>query len=413
RINTDKKESNGTKMEEKARRTGIEIVGDVPWGTHFCQFYQTKDDLIDVLVPYFKAGLKNNEFCMWVTSEPLNVKDAKKALKKKVKGLDDYIKKGQIEILDYSQWYTKSGGFDSDRVLQGWVEKEKQALEKGFDGLRLTGNTFWLEEKDWRDFTNYEAAINSVIGQHRMLAVCTYCLDRCSATEVIDVVSNHEFAIIKGQGKWKVIESAAHKETMAVLRESEERFRKVAENIREVFWLYDLGTNKFVYVSSAYETIMGRTRESLYKDPKDWIKAVHPEDRGRIERSFVKERKGEPFEDEYRIIRPDGSVRWINDRGFKVYDEGGRVYRIAGVAEDITERKKTEEEIAKVAKFPDENPNPVMRISKDCTIMYANKASRVVLETWGCERGECLPEPCSKRIEEAMSTGKVTGFEFA
>jgi PAS domain S-box-containing protein len=400
-------------MEEKARRTGIEIVGDVPWGTHFCQFYQTKDDLIDVLVPYFKAGLKNNEFCMWVTSEPLNVKDAKKALKKKVKGLDDYIKKGQIEILDYSQWYTKSGGFDSDRVLQGWVEKEKQALEKGFDGLRLTGNTFWLEEKDWRDFTNYEAAINSVIGQHRMLAVCTYCLDRCSATEVIDVVSNHEFAIIKGQGKWKVIESAAHKETMAVLRESEERFRKVAENIREVFWLYDLGTNKFVYVSSAYETIMGRTRESLYKDPKDWIKAVHPEDRGRIERSFVKERKGEPFEDEYRIIRPDGSVRWINDRGFKVYDEGGRVYRIAGVAEDITERKKTEEEIAKVAKFPDENPNPVMRISKDCTIMYANKASRVVLETWGCERGECLPEPCSKRIEEAMSTGKVTGFEFA
>ncbi|MHC4720030.1 MAG: MEDS domain-containing protein, partial [Planctomycetota bacterium] len=54
-------------MEEKARKTGIEIVGDVPWGTHFCQFYQTKDDLIDVLVPYFKAGLKNNEFCMWVT----------------------------------------------------------------------------------------------------------------------------------------------------------------------------------------------------------------------------------------------------------------------------------------------------------------------------------------------------------
>jgi len=119
----------------------------------------------------------------------------------------------------------------------------------------------------------------------------------------------------------------------------------VAENIREVFWLYDLDTNKFVYVSGAYETIMGRAVESLYKNPKDWIKAVYPEDRRRIERSFAKEREGEPFEDEYRIVRPDGSVRWINDHGFKVYDEAGKVYRIAGVAEDISERKEAEQSI--------------------------------------------------------------------
>jgi len=333
------------KMGEELRKTAIKIVGDVPWGTHFCQFYETKEDLLDILVPYFKAGLEDNEFCMWVTSEPLNVEDAKGALKRKVKGLDDYIKKGQIEILDYAEWYTKGGRFDADEVLEGWVEKERQALGKGFDGLRLTGNTFWLEKRDWRDFTNYEAAVNSVIGEHRMLAVCTYCLEKCSASEIIDVVSNHEFALIKLQGTWQVIESAAHKETMAVLRESEERFRQVAENIREVFWLYDLDTNKFVYVSGAYETIMGRAVESLYKNPKDWIKAVYPEDRRRIERSFAKEREGEPFEDEYRIVRPDGSVRWINDHGFKVYDEAGKVYRIAGVAEDISERKEAEQSI--------------------------------------------------------------------
>ena len=76
-------------MAEKLRKTAIDIVGDVPWGTHFCQFYQTKEDLTDILIPYFKAGLENNEFCMWITSEPLNAEDAEKALKKRVKNLDD------------------------------------------------------------------------------------------------------------------------------------------------------------------------------------------------------------------------------------------------------------------------------------------------------------------------------------
>ena len=73
---------------DNLRNSGIDIIGDVPWGTHFCQFYQTKKDLVDILVPYFKAGLENNEFCFWVTSQPLEVEDAIKALRKAVPDLD-------------------------------------------------------------------------------------------------------------------------------------------------------------------------------------------------------------------------------------------------------------------------------------------------------------------------------------
>ena len=198
------------------RKIGIKIIGDVPWGTHLCQFYQTKDDLIDILVPYFKTGLESNEFCMWITAEPLLVEDAKKALKKAVKNIDDYIKKGQIEILDASQWYLRSGKFDADEVLAGWVQKEKDARKKGFDGLRLTGNTFWLEKKDWKDFTKYEEVINSVIGNYRMIAICSYSLDKCNASEIIDVVSNHQFALIKREGSWHRIESPEMKKEVAL-----------------------------------------------------------------------------------------------------------------------------------------------------------------------------------------------------
>lgn len=217
-------------MKDKIRNTGIDVIGNIPWGTHICLFYQTAEDLIDILVPYFKTGLENNEFCMWVTSEPLNVEDAKRALQREIKELDEYIERGQIEFLDYRQWYTESGSFEADKVLQGWVEKEAQAVKRGFDGLRLTGNTFWLEKRDWKEFTDYEATIDHVIGQYRMVAICTYSLDTCGAPEIVDVVSNHQFALIRRGGGWEVIESAKHRQAGQALRESEARYRELFDN---------------------------------------------------------------------------------------------------------------------------------------------------------------------------------------
>ncbi len=187
-------------MEEEQRKSGINSIGDVPWGTHFCHFYHTKEDMLNILIPYFRAGLENNEFCMWVTSEPLKVDDAGAALQRAVPDLDECIRRGQIEIIDYSQWYTATGRFDQDRVLAGWVEKETSALKRGYEGLRLTGNTSWLEKSDWKSLSEYEAIVDNVIGLHRMIAICTYSIDRCGAFEIIDVINNHQFALIRPVG---------------------------------------------------------------------------------------------------------------------------------------------------------------------------------------------------------------------
>ncbi len=198
-------------------------MGDVPWGAHLCQFYEDRRDLTDILVPYFRTGLRNNEFCMWVTSEPLRSVEAKAALAEEIPNLEEYLHKGQIEILDYSQWYTPGGRFEADRVLKGWVQKLGAALERGFDGLRLTGNTFWLEKSDWQDFKEYEATVDGVMGQYRMLALCTYSLAKCGAPEILDVVANHAFALIKRAGKWELIESGERKRAEAAAREEKSR----------------------------------------------------------------------------------------------------------------------------------------------------------------------------------------------
>ncbi|MBI4282939.1 MAG: MEDS domain-containing protein [Chloroflexi bacterium] len=249
-------------MEDALRHSGIDVIGDVPWGTHFCQFYQTKQDLIDVLVPYFKTGLENNEFCMWVTSEPLVVVEAEEAMRAVVENFDEYRRRGQIEIIPYDEWYLLGGTFNDDRVLAGWVSKLEQALARGYAGLRLTGNTFWLERNHWRAFTEYEAEVNDVIGNYRMLAICTYCLDKCDSEAVIDVVKNHQFALIKNQGKWEIIESGSYRQAQEELKQAVQQWQETFDAIPEMVSIHDRNY-RIVRVNQAFARAFGVTPEQL------------------------------------------------------------------------------------------------------------------------------------------------------
>ena len=123
------------------------------------------------------------------------------------------------------------------------------------------------------------------------------------------------------------------------LRESHECLRQLAEHIREVFWLTDPSKMHMIYISPGYEDIWGRSCSSLYASPQSWLDAIHPDDQPRIRQAMLTQQLTGSYDVEYRIIRPDGVIRWIWDRAFPVRDETGQVYRIAGIAEDITERK--------------------------------------------------------------------------
>ncbi|MGA2651496.1 MAG: PAS domain S-box protein [Terracidiphilus sp.] len=127
------------------------------------------------------------------------------------------------------------------------------------------------------------------------------------------------------------------------LRSSEEKFRQLAENIREVFWMMNAAGTEILYVGPAYEEIWGRTCKSLYESPMDWMEAIHPDDRELAHATFISQLQGESIDSEYRINTPDGRQRWIRDQAFPVRDENGELIRIAGIAEDITERKRADQ----------------------------------------------------------------------
>ncbi len=163
------------------------------------------------------------------------------------------------------------------------------------------------------------------------------------------------------------------------LRESEERFQEIAANIREVFWLFDYQERKTIYVSPAYEQVFGRSLRDIYENHLEWADSIHPDDAAYALdtwKEIVKKEGGRRRE--YRIVRPDGAVRWIADRGIAIRDADGRVLRMTGVAEDVTERKIAEQSLRESEeKFRNITEQSLMAIVilQDDQVKYANEAA--------------------------------------
>jgi len=146
-------------------------------------------------------------------------------------------------------------------------------------------------------------------------------------------------------------EREEHLRAVEQLHASEERFRDLAETIQEVFWMTDPAKHQMLYISPAYERIWGRSCQSLYDQPASWLDAIHPEDRARILEAAKTQHVEGAYDEEYRIVRPDGQIRWIRDKAFSVRDAGGNVARVVGVARDITEQRVLAEQLRQSQKM--------------------------------------------------------------
>lgn len=135
------------------------------------------------------------------------------------------------------------------------------------------------------------------------------------------------------------------------LEETNARLRQITETIDEVFWLTDPSKRKVIYISPGYERVWGRTCEELYADGSSWLAAVHPEDRARVEKAAYERQISGAYDEEYRVVRPDGTIRWVRDRAYPVRNSSGEVYRIAGVAKDVTDRRLLEAQLVQAQKL--------------------------------------------------------------
>jgi C4-dicarboxylate-specific signal transduction histidine kinase len=173
------------------------------------------------MISYCKTGLESEEFCLWVVAEPLTVEEAMDALKDAVPDLDRYLADQSIEIVSARDWYLQDGTFDLKRVTGRWHEKLAHASARGYAGVRVTGDTAWLEKKDWKDFCEYEEGLNEATANRHLAVLCTYPIASCGAVEVLDVTRTHQFALARRHGNWDVIEQRVVERTSQLMLASE------------------------------------------------------------------------------------------------------------------------------------------------------------------------------------------------
>lgn len=335
-------------MKNDIRNSGIDIIGGVPWGTHFCQFYQTKEDLMDILIPYLKAGLENNELCVWIIPQLTEAEKIKETLKAAASDIDIYLKKGQIEIIPHSVWYFKNKDFDSQRALDSLIERANKSLSNGYNGLRLFENICWLEKENWNDFVNYERRLDSVMARYPIIAMCAYCLDAFKVVNVVDIVASHQFFLAKKGRKWEQIENSGRrndtecKRIEQALHESEDRYKAVFDNsIDAIFITSPDGT--IHAANPAACQMFGMTEEEIIRAGRNGtVDTSDP----RLKSMLEERARTGRFKGELNHRRKDGTI-FTGEITSSFFKDKNSIVKTVIIIRDVTERKEAEEALQK------------------------------------------------------------------
>jgi PAS domain S-box-containing protein len=332
------------------RTTGIDVVGHRPWGTHFCHFYETTDDLLDTLVPYLRAGLESREFCLWVIADPLTEADARRALGHTL------TSPGDIEILPAREWYLKDNTFDPQRVMEGWNDKVVAALGRGYEGLRVAAQISWLPGTQWKAFCDYEKTLSESLSDQPITLLCAYPVGARGVAEILDVARTHHFSLARRQGQWEVFEpSELERQNETLRRSEEEQLRKSEERWRAVFENSAVGivvqsgdrNGRFLAANAAYQRMLGYSAEELRT--RTFMDITYEEDREANRRLAAEllEGKRQSFELVKRNRRKDGTLMWVSIHVSLIPGTGSNEQMFMSIVDDITERKRAEEALGR------------------------------------------------------------------
>lgn len=238
----------------------FEYVKRIPPGMHLCIFYQNQAELIEILLPYYQEGIKNHELCVWIAAEPLNSAETREIFEKNWPESANLLKNGHLEIISHEDWYLKDKIFKGEKVAQLMQEKLNLASKSGYHGLRISGNASWLKMPDWDAFIHFEENINQTITNSPVIALCAYPLNNFRISELIEVFSQHQAAVLKKDATWRLIEGIGFQRIMEKLS----RLSSVVEAMVDGVIIIDFN-GKINYVNQAICTSLDYLPHELLK----------------------------------------------------------------------------------------------------------------------------------------------------
>jgi two-component sensor histidine kinase/PAS domain-containing protein len=327
--------------------SGLRGVPYLQWGTHLTHVFGSGGELRDVLQPYFKAGLENNERCLWVTGSAFNVEDARSALRAVVPDFERREQSGQIEIADSTKWYKAGQKLKPTELVIALLKLESDALAAGFNGLRTHGNCAWVQPDQWEDFQAYEALVHKTVPGRRMVCFCSYCADQLQDGEYQDVIASHDLAV-HGTARSFGIAQNAEPPSRAIKKRKKNTFDLAMLASKMGTWRYTIADNICVYDENA-QRLYGLKEGRFLHDAEGAKEKFHPDDMdhmwSKVAQALDPTGDGR-YDVEYRVKQPDGSWRWLSAWGlveFGVVEGQKRAVAIAGASRDLTEQKRGEQ----------------------------------------------------------------------
>ena len=337
---------------------------------HLCSIYESSEEHLAVAIPFIRIGLDRGEKCIYIADDGTEAA-VREAMSVEGIDIERAIATDSLVLAGKEAAYLKHGFFDPEWMFTFWANATAEAMSQGFSALRATGETEWMlrRARGLERWMEYESRLTHMLADLNCVALCQYNRQLFPSELILDVIRTHPMVIYRGgvcrnmyhvpadeflgpnqtarEVERLLTNIREREEVESTLRQqrnelwdSEERFRQIAESIREVFWLWDVVGDRITFVSPRYEEVFGRSCASLYANSRSFLDAIHIDDRARVEAAALRSRAGTPIDERYRILRPDGSMRWIRSRTFPVPEPTGPITRVVGVAEDITEAER-------------------------------------------------------------------------
>jgi PAS domain S-box-containing protein len=369
-------------MDKFKRKSGIESLGDIPWGSRVFMFYRNEDEMLDIIAPYFRAGLKNNELCLWITSGTAEKETAKNTLKKNIIDFDQYLEKGQLKIISHSAWCLKDGLFDALKTIKNRDNSVKQAAAGGLEGLRAAFDLGGLNKDGRQRFMEFIVCDEDTL--KKQISIYALSADGCGLPEIIDIVSRHEMVLFNRNGRWSTIKKKDERTARDVLlsaeqieingepcvlavttditekRQSEEIFRSISLN--SPFGIYIIQEDRIQYSNPYFRKITGFNQREL--SGMEFLDLVAVEDKDVVKANTISVLKGPaPYPCEYRILNKKGQIRWVMQTAFSIRYMNRPA--LLGNIMDITERKSLERKVTEFEELNKMKSNLISNVSHE------------------------------------------------
>lgn len=204
-------------MTHALRKSEIPLMETVPWGAHLALFYETERDLLDSCAAYFAAGLQNNESCLWAVVDTITVEAARQALQDAIPDFDRHETAGGIELVPGREFFCRHGVFDVKLLIENRRDRYRRARERGFDGLRISGNA-WAAASERGQYFEFRRELDRAAKGDAILALGTYELGTSRAMDVLDVARTHHLTFARRRGEWQFMETPELEQANAHIR---------------------------------------------------------------------------------------------------------------------------------------------------------------------------------------------------